>query len=174
MTTAQGGGRLSALRFGRLYPQEIILALISVRGWVDPRAIVRSEGFYVNEKSTDTSWLQAAPSVLYTTSCKHSLALLRMDEIIARNMLSWLKLLLKLLLLHLNGCLYYCISDARSYKPQIHCSSSTYLRIFWWSRTNSWSSSLWAAVSSFFSFLKCCSFFWIFSSWLHAMHTNVA
>ena len=56
VTTAQDGGRLSALRTGRLYRPKMLLVLISVRGWVDPRAIVRWQGFYVSEKSTDTSW----------------------------------------------------------------------------------------------------------------------
>jgi len=39
-------------------------------------------------------WRSAASSVLYTTSCKHILVLLRTGEIIVRNMLSWMELLI--------------------------------------------------------------------------------
>ena len=42
--------RLSASLTDLFLPQEMLLVLISIRGWVDPRPIVQSEGLYVNKK----------------------------------------------------------------------------------------------------------------------------
>jgi hypothetical protein len=44
MTTAQDGGKVVSLMHRPSLPQEMLLVLISVRGWVDPRATVRPEG----------------------------------------------------------------------------------------------------------------------------------
>jgi hypothetical protein len=46
--------RLSALRAGRPSPPGIFLVLIPIRGWVDPRAIVRLEGLDKLKKSTSS------------------------------------------------------------------------------------------------------------------------
>jgi hypothetical protein len=45
LTTAQDGGKVVSPTYRPHLPQEIFLVLICVRGWVDRRAIVRSEGF---------------------------------------------------------------------------------------------------------------------------------
>ena len=68
VTTAQDGGKVVSLTHRPSLPQEILVVLISVRGSVDPRAIVRSVGFYVNEKSTDTSWNRTSDLPICSTA----------------------------------------------------------------------------------------------------------
>ena len=48
--------RLSAIRTGRLFPpQEIFVVLVSLRGWVETRAIVRQEGLCEWNIKNDTT-----------------------------------------------------------------------------------------------------------------------
>ena len=47
MTRAQDGGKILCLTHRPFLPPRILLVLISVRGCVDPRAIMQPEGFYV-------------------------------------------------------------------------------------------------------------------------------
>jgi len=54
MRAAQDGGKVVSPMHWPPLPPGNTLVLISVRGWVDSRAIVRSEGFYVNEKNPMT------------------------------------------------------------------------------------------------------------------------
>ena len=54
MTTAQAGGRVVSLTFQPPLPQEMLLIFL-LDAESTPRAIVRSERLYVNEKSIDTN-----------------------------------------------------------------------------------------------------------------------
>jgi hypothetical protein len=56
MTTAQDGGDFVSITHRLPLHQEIFLVLISVRGWVDPKTIVRSEGFMSMKNSTEPLW----------------------------------------------------------------------------------------------------------------------
>jgi len=72
----------------------------------------------MDEFSPHPGYQPAASSVNYNTSCKNSLALLRMGVIIARNFVVLIGIINEPLFLHLVGCLYYYIRNVQSYKYQ--------------------------------------------------------
>ena len=61
MKTAQDDCKVVSLTHRPPLPQDMFFVFISVRDCVDPRATVRSEGFYVN----DTSWDRTSGLPIY-------------------------------------------------------------------------------------------------------------
>jgi hypothetical protein len=76
VTTAHDGGRLSALRTGRLYPQEMLLVLISVRGWIGRilcqwKITMTPAGIEPAQHNTLTTVLSRYPVLLYNLRIRH-------------------------------------------------------------------------------------------------------
>ena len=112
MTTAQEGGKVVSLTHRPHLPQEILPVLISVRDWVDPRAIARSEGLCQWKINMTPSGIEPATFRFVAQHLNHCATAVPLKHVELNGIIN------KPLLLHLVGCLRYCISDARSNKHQ--------------------------------------------------------